>query len=392
MRVIVKISSTHLGAAGSGSRYVSDRDRNPERETAATRTLFTPEEDAVKWRAADGYLSGKAGAKPSTRNLRHIILSFAKDDAQGLEGYDPADRDRPYRIVARHTLERISERLNITGAKWVAGVHRHTKHTHIHILLHKEAKDATTGERVRVTSFPKEMLNDRDQTTGKSVPGLINRDASEAIDSLLQRHRANDAEERVPTTAQDLSTPKGEMAQTLSTRHESRHATIKEAAPRRGPNEHDDGTTPEITAASATEYAATASASEAARPSRAAALLAFLFTPEPTQPSPGPTQQARHNPDVSTPADPTPAQSLSKTADSPAQFMSNPDPADPARKVNSDQSEPIGELTYSDHLRPASPLTSRAHEDQPYSDGTPYAPQAEPSREPDLDDSADFGR
>ncbi len=91
MRVIVKISSSHNGAAGSGTRYISERDRNLEREMTSTRVLFTPEEDMIKWRGADSYLSGKSKGKPASGNLHHMILSFEEKDSRELEHFDATD-------------------------------------------------------------------------------------------------------------------------------------------------------------------------------------------------------------------------------------------------------------------------------------------------------------
>lgn len=220
MRVIVKIDTKTHSTLGSGAaRYISERSRNLEHELSGTRAIFNPEDDTLKWRAADSYLSGHANKRPRHSNLHHIMLSFDDQDAKELERQDPSDKDRPYRLITRHAMTKIAERLKITDTKWIAGVHRHSDHPHIHLLLHKEVTDSETGEKKKLGRFPfsKEMLNNRDNSTGQPVPGLISLDISEAIDNLLRRERKSDFDNRPLSTDQNLSTRDNKTAQNLST-------------------------------------------------------------------------------------------------------------------------------------------------------------------------------
>lgn len=86
MRTIIKVSQKSKTAGSSANRYISERERDPEREGARSRAVFTPDSDSFKARAADRYLAG-GGAKPrpSKHDLHHIIFAFNRHDARALE-------------------------------------------------------------------------------------------------------------------------------------------------------------------------------------------------------------------------------------------------------------------------------------------------------------------
>lgn len=232
MRTIIKVSQTAKTAVSSANRYISERQRDPEREATASRFVFTPDRDSFKAWAADRYLAG-GGAKPrpSKSDLLHIIFAFNRHDARALErlgrvpkaelpppdqaptepeyqigtgpnagrskeyqiGTDPKTehskeelgRDAPYRIAVRGAMESIRKELNAKSLRWTATVHRHTTNPHVHLLLHKDYEDATTGEARRLPSrLPLDWLNGRDEE-GRPKGGLLDRCLSEALDPLV---------------------------------------------------------------------------------------------------------------------------------------------------------------------------------------------------------------
>lgn len=380
MRVIIKIDTSPRGAVGSSAaRYISQHDRNPEREAPDSRALFTPDDEGLKWYAANSYLGGKPNARPRASALHHIIISFEAKDAKELERLDDADRDRPYRGIARHTMTKLSDRLGVRGLKWVAGVHRHTTHPHIHLLLNKEAEDAKTTEKRRITRFPQELLNDRDPTTGKAVAGLINLDVSEAIDSLLGRRRGQTQTDRPGDTDQNLSTPSAQSDRILTPRpHRSTEAQ----------NQH--------TWATGEKFS-----SEMPRnlPRQTAPPKLSRLHPHPLQ---GPTYPAKIMtlPDISShSADPLPTnleaapdQFLIGTTAPNGQILTLPGLIEDPENAKKTVQEPIFDLVQPLRSTPSDPKTENLEYAQAPTNSTSYELPVEPPHEPELDASDDFGR
>lgn len=173
------------GSSGSATRYASERERHPRREPLNTRPLFTANQDQLKWKAADSHLAGQPASKPRPSNLHHLIFLFEKQDAKDLEALDPEDRDKGFRLATRAGMKRILDRLKVRDSRWAAVIHRHTPHTHVHVLLNKNMPDKETDEIKKINRFPQEMLNSRDPRTGKAADGLVSLDMAEAIDILL---------------------------------------------------------------------------------------------------------------------------------------------------------------------------------------------------------------
>lgn len=281
MRTIIKVSQTGKIAGSSANRYISLRERDPEREGTGSRAVFTPDRDSLKSYAADRYLAGEgAKLRPSKHDLHHIIFAFNRHDARALErlgrvpkaelppsdeapkepgdqiGTDPKtersqkepDRDAAYRIAVRGAMELIRKELNAKSLRWTATVHRHTSNPHVHLLLHKDYEDATTGEAKRLPPrLPLEWLNGRDED-GKPKGGLLDRCLSEALDPLVpprpsatRRPSNHDAEPSDGRSSQGDDTrprpqividPKGDSPAVLAARAPSKAAASISPPPR----------------------------------------------------------------------------------------------------------------------------------------------------------------
>lgn len=218
MRTIIKVRQTGKIAGSSANRYISERQRDPEREGTGNRAVFTPDGDSLKAWTADRYLAGEgAKLRPSKSDLQHIIFAFNRHDARALErlgrdpkaelpppdqalkepedqiGTDPKtersqeepDRDAAYRIAVRGAMELIRKELNAKSLRWTAAVHRHTSNPHVHLLLHKDYEDATTGKAKRLPHrLPLDWLNGRDENE-RPKGGFLDRCLSEALDPLV---------------------------------------------------------------------------------------------------------------------------------------------------------------------------------------------------------------
>src|SRR5438552_3393551 len=90
MRAVIAIKSTGGSGASRATRYISERDRDPEREGAKPRFLFSQREDMLTYRAADRLLS-KGRGTPDKNDLIHIAVSFNQRDYERL---GPTDDER----------------------------------------------------------------------------------------------------------------------------------------------------------------------------------------------------------------------------------------------------------------------------------------------------------
>src|ERR1043165_1631332 len=102
MRAVIAIKSTGGSGASRATRYISERDRDPEREGTKPRPLFSDREDTLTYRGADQLLSNGSGA-PDKDDLIHIAVSFNKEDYERL-GPTDTERKEQLREVAREAI------------------------------------------------------------------------------------------------------------------------------------------------------------------------------------------------------------------------------------------------------------------------------------------------
>lgn len=190
MRAVVAIKSTGGSGASRATRYISERDRNPEREGAGPRPLFSDKEDTLTYRGADRLLSGGRGT-PDKADLIHIAVSFRQEDYERL-GLTEEKRKDQLREVAREAMGEIKTDLRAKEMRWVAGIHLNTDHPHIHILISKEVKDLVTGKPRRMGRIPKELLpysEARADGISRPVEGRIGSHFVVSLDHHIERER-----------------------------------------------------------------------------------------------------------------------------------------------------------------------------------------------------------
>ncbi|MET0623277.1 MAG: hypothetical protein ABW250_09880 [Pyrinomonadaceae bacterium] len=294
-------------------------------------------------------------------------------------------------------MAKIAERLSVSNVKWVAGVHRHTAHPHIHLILHKEASDLSTGDAKRITRFPREMLNDRDEK-GTPTAGLVNLEFSEAIDGLLRRERKPDGGNRDAGTAQIPGGSERPTAQNIGSRDEdqkvgSDHRPSSAADQRDNPE-------PQTTDAARAPASSPSEASERPAPgdpptrtSLRPNLIEHMMLQEPQEPHrPEIPEQQPHSANSTQPPLPTApaAQNLGNAESLTDHFLGNeqPDAAQPAEfsdeKFQTETQAPEGDRA-ADFISPApNPFISLTPDEVSARD------QASRQQPPDLDDSFDL--
>jgi hypothetical protein len=190
MRAVIAIKSTGGSGASRAARYISERDRDPEREGTKPRPLFSDREETLTYRGADQLLSKGAGT-PDKNDLIHIAVSFNKQDYERVGPTDD-ERKEQLREVAREAMGETTRELRAREMRWVAGIHLNTGNPHIHLLIHKEVRDLVTDRPRRVGRIPKELLPYSEARAGggtRPVEGRIGGHFVTALDRNIERAR-----------------------------------------------------------------------------------------------------------------------------------------------------------------------------------------------------------
>lgn len=153
MRIVVvsKGSSSGIGTS-QATRYVSRRERDETREGVEARRLFSVQADNLGCHRANLVLGD--GRAPQTKDVLHLVVSFAhEEDFLALGGDEPA-RQQAVREITRATLTEMTEQLQARELRWVAGIHRNTEHPHVHLLLQRAYTEKGTGREKRLKTLP----------------------------------------------------------------------------------------------------------------------------------------------------------------------------------------------------------------------------------------------
>jgi hypothetical protein len=242
MRTFIHVKPTNQSVKSAHhARYLSERERDPEREEPQSRPLFTHERDGLKHTVADRYLADGLRPMARTNEIIHVIIAFNQHDARELDKLSvervrtaktesatialspetgesdekdesaivahsqsakvalskklQVERDRPFAEAVRDMFTNLEEHTNLSDLRYVMAVHRHTAKTHVHLILRREHTDKETGEPKSFgRHLPPELLNGRDER-GRAKSGLLDQSLSEALDKLIpQRQRPSKAE------------------------------------------------------------------------------------------------------------------------------------------------------------------------------------------------------
>jgi diadenosine tetraphosphate (Ap4A) HIT family hydrolase len=185
MRAVIAIKSTGGSGASRATRYISERDRNPEREGTKPRPLFSDREDTLTYRGADCLLSNGTGS-PDKADLIHIAVSFRHEDYERLGTTDDERKDQ-LREVTREALGEMSRELRAKEMRWVAGIHLNTNHPHVHIVISKDIKDIETDKSRRIGKIPKRLLPYREVQADGSTRPAVGRIGNHFV-AALDRH------------------------------------------------------------------------------------------------------------------------------------------------------------------------------------------------------------
>jgi hypothetical protein len=156
MAAVMKVISSGGGKGSSTvTRYIAERDRDPEKEGKEKRPLFSRDRQGMTCRQADKVLS-KSESAPQKDDVIHIAVSLRPGDFERL-GPNNEHRVEAFMQVTREAMQEVENDLNAKDMAWVAGIHLNTGNPHVHLAINKDMTDAETGQPKRVETIPMDM-------------------------------------------------------------------------------------------------------------------------------------------------------------------------------------------------------------------------------------------
>jgi hypothetical protein len=173
VKVVFHIISTGGGAGASRvTRYIAERDKDPQREGPGPRPLFSEDREGLSYRTADRVLD--PDGRPQKDDLLHFSVSLEEADFEKLGAHEK-ERQARLREVIREGMRGMAEELNVEGFTWVGGIHRNSDNPHAHIVVHKQTIERGTGKEKRIGRIDKRLLPHKEIQEGREVlvPGRI---------------------------------------------------------------------------------------------------------------------------------------------------------------------------------------------------------------------------
>ena len=182
MGVVMQVISSGGGKGAAGlSRYVAERDRDPEKEGKEPRPLFSKDRDGMTYRQADRIL-GQGKTAPEKDEIIHFVISLRPSDYERLGETDAERREKLVEAV-REGMEGVAKDLGVKDIDWIAGVHLNTDNPHVHIGMNKNMVDAETGRERRIETIPMNMRGEPERApdSGRSEGGEGGRETERKV-------------------------------------------------------------------------------------------------------------------------------------------------------------------------------------------------------------------
>ncbi|MBS1807546.1 MAG: hypothetical protein JST84_05080 [Acidobacteria bacterium] len=182
MAVAVKVVSTGKGSGASElAKYISERERHPEREGGKAREIFGQDVDGLKDKSASRHLTRGLSNQAQKKDVFHFVISPAEKEFER-SGRTNHDRKEVYKEATRQTMREIEREAGARELRWVAAIHLNTKTPHIHVLVHKAFHDAEGNSR-RFHRLPNLDTRKTDPTK------LIHNRFEQNLDTAIERGR-----------------------------------------------------------------------------------------------------------------------------------------------------------------------------------------------------------
>lgn len=237
MRVVFHIISTGGGSGASrATRYVSEREKDLEREGSGARPLFSQDREGLTYRKADRILDPING-EPAKDDLIHLSVSLEEEDFEKL-GKDEKERQARLREVIREGMKGVAGELNVEELTWVAGIHRNSDNPHAHIVMRNSAIERGGVKEKEIGQLRKSLLPHKEMKDGKEivVPGRLGEKFLAALDKQQalylnrdpERIKAQEAWEQLVERLGSTNRPNGNL-HVLGETHETSSGRLEDS-------------------------------------------------------------------------------------------------------------------------------------------------------------------
>lgn len=237
MRVVFHIISTGGGSGASrATRYISEREKDLEREGPGARPLFSADREGLTYRKADRILDPVNG-EPAKDDLIHLSVSLEDEDFEKL-GKDEKERQARLREVIREGMKGVAGELNVEELTWVAGIHRNSDNPHAHIVMRNSAIERGGVKEKEIGQIRKSLLPHKEMKDGKEivVPGRLGEKFLAALDKQQaiylnrdpERIKAQQAWEQLVERLESTNRPNGNL-HVLGETHETSSGRLKDS-------------------------------------------------------------------------------------------------------------------------------------------------------------------
>jgi relaxase MobL-like protein len=198
MKVVTVVKT---GRGGSGisqmTRYISERERDEQREGIEPRKLFSEDAERLNFYQANILLGG--GREPRAKDVLHVVISFEKEEEFNQLGSDEEARQQEVRETTRSTMREMTALFKADDLRWVAGIHHNTENPHVHLLICRDYTDRETGQSRRLKTLPRDMRVAWERAEdGKQIvkPGILNETFEKILEQRRERMKRDIREER----------------------------------------------------------------------------------------------------------------------------------------------------------------------------------------------------
>jgi hypothetical protein len=186
MRVIASVQSKR-GSSRGLIHYLAHSKIEPNRESVSGRELFNEFTEHLTVRSANNFLKSDCGkGRPSNADLHHLVLSFRQADFLQIGSTDE-ERKRRIKIVTRHAIGKLEDRLQSERLAWAGAIHLNTANPHVHIAIQKQylTRDVQSKS---LNKIPREALPHFELIDGEKqiVDGILIASAKAKLQELVE--------------------------------------------------------------------------------------------------------------------------------------------------------------------------------------------------------------
>ena len=184
MKIVISVQAKSASSRGL-VHYIAHSKTDAEREPKI-REIFSEYRDVLTVEKANDFLkTGTKKARPAGDELHHLVISLRAEDYERL-GTDEKEKQKSFKEIARHALEKLKEQVGADKLAWAAGIHRNTDNPHIHIAVQKTYFDKNL-EKKTLGKIPAELLPHYEKNGYEKIfaPGILIEAAVDKMDEII---------------------------------------------------------------------------------------------------------------------------------------------------------------------------------------------------------------